>query len=180
MSSLNELMEFLRTIDIDAAEKNFTFDFCKKNEYIDGLMNAVMIDTGDPVSIGYGNINGQIMLVFQDRNSLDILKPAVQESFEKIGIDLWTMYITYVDKTQNDYPKKYNVLMNELNAVKPKILYFIDNTDNHVFNLKAECAKYKVAFPRCLIITPNEIVNDKKATFAKLKYAVNFKDIFKK
>ena len=183
MSQLPELKDFLSRLNIGPAEKNFVFDFCKKNEYIDALMNAAIDDVKGHVSIGYGNINGKIMLIFRDENSLKILKSVIQEFFERFGIDLWTVYITYVNKTEQEYGKKYNLLFNEINAIKPEIIYFVEQDDNNVIELKKEFNKYGVKFPKHYVLDPEKLVGneqDKREIIKVLKFAVNYKDIYKK
>lgn len=182
MSQLEDLRQYLGGISIDPAEKNFAFDFCKKNEYITQLMQAVIQNVnGVHVSMGYGNLNSKIVMVFPNENSLSVMKSTIQKLLDKFHIDFWSLYITFIDKTEAEYPLKFNVLMNEINAISPQIIYFVDKDDSQIVNLKIEFNKYGIKLPKHYLLEAEKLVNDteqnRKEIWKSFKYAINYKDL---
>ena len=182
MSQLESFRQFLSGLNIDTAEKNFAFYFCKKNEYLNSLIESVIKSVnGAHVSIGYGNVNSEIVIIFPNEKIFKTIKSTLQTFLDKFSINYWDIYITFLDKTDFDYSLKYNVLMNEINAINPKVIYFVDNDDNAITRLNAEFNNYNIKLPNHDLLEINKLVNnteqDRKDLWQSFKYIVNYKDL---
>lgn len=126
---LDNMKQYLSALDIPIEQKRYAMNFCKKIKYLDNLHDSVAKEVNEHVCVGYGNPNSKICFVFKDKNAYDIVRPLIQNTLDKFGINNWDIYITFVNKTEKEYSKKYLYLTNEIHAIKPQLLYVFDNDD---------------------------------------------------
>ena len=119
----------LSSSNIASDDKRYTMNFCKKTEYLNHLRETVVQDVHEYVSTGYGNVNSQICFIFDNEQTFEIVKPFVQDILDKFHISFWSIYVTFVDKTTNEYSKKIPYIANEINAVNPNLIYFVVNQE---------------------------------------------------
>lgn len=126
---LDNMRQYLTALNISSEQKRYTINFCKKIQYLNELHISVSQEVNDYVCTGYGNVNSKICFVFKDKNSCNVIRPLIQDILDKFNINTWDIYMTFVDKTTKDYPKKYSYLMNEIYAINPNLLYVFDKDD---------------------------------------------------
>lgn len=179
---LNNMRQYLSALNIPSEQKRYTMNFCKKMEYLDELHNIAIRDTKEYVCTGYGNVNSRICFVFKNKDSYDAIKSLLQNILDKFHINSWDVYVTFVDKTQEEYNKKYLFLVNEIHAINPGLLYIFDKDDvmyKEIIN----------AFSACNIALPEKhfIVDTQKITSSDIdvrqelwnifRYLINYKEI---
>lgn len=179
---LNDMKQYLLSLDINPEDKRYTMNFCKKNEYLEGLRMAAVSDLHEHVSTGYGNINSKICFVIKDEKSFKVIKPLIQEILDKFHINFWNIYVTFVNKTVTEYPKKYIYLINEIYAVRPNILYVFDKDEVMYNNIIAEFRNNNVPIPHKhffvdVIKLSSSDTEIRKELWDSLKYLINYKEI---
>ena len=179
----NDLKQYLLSLDTASEDKNYSMMFYKKLQYLESIKQTAINDLHCHISSGYGNVNSKICFVFNNENTLKIIKPLIQDILDKLKINLWSIYITFLDKTEDEYSKKYNYLMNELNCINPDIIYVFDNNDSCVNQLKQEFTKYNIykhnnffQFIDIKLLSSSEL-NDRKLLWDSFKYMIGYKDI---
>ena len=180
---INDLRQYLLPLNAASNDKNYTMNFYKKTEYLESLKQEAINDLHCHISSGYGNVNSNICFIFPDEQSLSVIKVLVQEILEKLKINFWGIYTTFINKTSQEYPKKYNYLMNELNAIKPSIIYIFGNDKCYVDILKQEYNKYNISIPDNYIyfVDIKQLASseeeDRKALWNIFKYMIGYRDI---
>ena len=142
--SLNDFRQYLLSLNTASDDKRYAMNFYKKLEYLESLKQEAINDLHCHISSGYGSVNSNICFIFPDEESLLLIKPLIQDILKKLKINFWGIYITFVNKSSQEYCKKYNYLMNELNAVKPSIVYVFDKEKYIIDRLKQEYDKYNI------------------------------------
>ena len=140
----NKLKDYLTGLQIANAEKQKVMSFYKKTDYINSIMEKAIEDTHQKMSFGYGNVNSKICLVVESEETYNFIKPVLQDYFDMFDTNIWDIYITFVDKSAKNYSKKINLLMNEINAVSPQLLYMIGSSDNYYTALAQEMTNYNL------------------------------------
>ena len=121
---LNRIQEYLTGLDVDIKDKRYSMNFCKKSEYIQSIMQQAIQETQSHMSFGYGNVNSNICFLVSNEDMFKKIKPLLQEVLDKFGVNFWDIYVTFINKTPVPYDRNVNLLMNEINAVNPKIIYY--------------------------------------------------------
>lgn len=167
---------------ISKQDKEYTLNFCKKTEYLEQLKQSLISELHEAVSSGYGDVNSKICFIFDSEESFILLKPALQECLEKFKIDLWSVYVTFVNKTKAEYSSKYGFLMHEVYAVSPRVLYVISETDESYNALNKTFAIAKVNHPaaKAFFLSPQLLCateeKEKRKLWEMFKYLINYKD----
>lgn len=179
---LTETKEYLLPLSINSDDKRYTMSFCRKMDYISDLINKVISDTHEHVSVGYGNVNSRICFVVKDENTLGIIKPLIQEVLEKFHLNFWNVYVTFVDKTKSEYPGKYTCLMNELNAIKPGVVFVVGSDDSQYTALQTEFTSNNIQMPNSYFYIDIQKLGStepatRKELWRKFKYLINYKEI---
>lgn len=182
---IDTLKQYLLSLNTASADKKYVMDFYKKSKYLESLKQEAINDLHCHISSGYGSVNSNICFIFSDEKSLSVIKPLVQEVLEKLTMNFWGIYTTFIDKTNQDYSKKYNYLMNELNCIKPSIVYMFGKDQLNLDRLKQEYAKYNIS------VSPNyfQFVDiqqlasseekDRMALWNVFKYMIGYREIEK-
>ena len=179
MFSIEKFKDYLKDLDIDKDEKNYALNFNKKNDYLNNLRLAMVKEIGKDITMGYGDVNSKILIMFKDRNSFLSVKKSLQSLFALAKFNFWDTYITFINKTDADYPKKYEFIIREIIAVHPDIIYLIgDESDYNKINMVF--AENKLTYPaiHSFCISEKQI-NDENAVkdlWSKFKYLINYKD----
>lgn len=182
MSELtNNVKQYLvDSSDISNDEKKYTMNFCKKLEYLNGLRDVVVKELHTAVTVGYGSVNSKICLVFSNENSFLLLKPVIQEILEKFRLNLWDIYVTFVDKTPIEYANKYAYLVNELYAVGSQVVYIIDKDEAIFDNINKAFSVMNVPRPtdKMFFISAISLCSseEEKKISSIFKYLINYRN----
>jgi hypothetical protein len=182
-SRVDSTRQYLLANDaVSKQDKEYALNFCKKTEYLEQLKQALINELHETVASGYGDVNSNICFVFESEKAFQFLKPVLHDIFETVKLDFWDAYITFVDKTQTEYPNKYGLLMHEIHAISPKVLYVIGETDVSYNTLNRAFAMAKVNHPaaKAFHITPELLCSteeqDRKELWKMFRYLVNYKE----
>lgn len=181
----DDLRQYLLSLNAASEDKRYTINFCKKLEYLESLKQEAINDLHCHISSGYGSVNSNICFIFSDEQSLSVVKSLVQEILEKLKMNFWGIYTTFINKSTHDYSKKYNYLMNELNCIKPSIVYVFGKDKSCIDRLKQEYDKYNIPISnnyfqfvdiQQLLSSKEE---DRKALWNVFKYMIGYREIEK-
>lgn len=142
---IDDLRQYLLSLNAASEDKKYAMNFYKKSEYLESLKQEAVNDLHCHISSGYGSVNSNICFIFPDEQSLNVVKPLVQDILERLKTNFWSIYTTFVNKSEQEYNKKYNYLMNELNCIKPSIVYVFGKDSSCMDRLKQEYAKYNIS-----------------------------------
>ena len=179
---LDDMRQYLSGLNVDVDQKRYAMNFCKKMQYLDELRDIAVQDTNSHICTGYGNVNSQICFVFTDKKTYDIIKPIINEILEKFHINLWNIYITFINKTQDEYNKKYSFLANEINAIGANLVFVFDK-DNVAYNEIINAFNVRnITLPeKHFFIDMQKIISteteDRKMLWSFFKYLINYKEI---
>lgn len=180
--AFESLKDYLSSLVIKAEDKRYVLNFCKKLGYLESLQKKVAIDTGENVVTGYGNPNSQICFVFKNQKEFAEAKSKLQPHLDTFLVNLWDVWLTFVNKTEMDYPQKYECLAYELHAVGPILMYvFTNGQDDNEKNTILE-AMQKIGAPTPQI-SHNVNINDltsqdpvvKQSLWNRLRFLINYK-----
>jgi hypothetical protein len=131
-----EVIDYVNSTDCSKSDKNDFILFCKKQEYLDRIMNIMFNTVKCKINYGYGNLNSDICFLFSDINSEEAIKKELSNILKKYGIDYYSVYVTYIKKCDNFYGKYLELLYGELNAINAKIIYYFGENEDEVNLLK--------------------------------------------
>ena len=180
--SFVSLKNYLSSLAIKTEEKRYVLDFCKKLEYLEYLQKKAAAETHKNINTGYGNANSQICFVFQDIAEFAKAKPDVVKQLEKFLMNLWDVWITFIDKCDIDYVHKYEYLAHEIHCVNPKLMYVFsdeNNSDvmdvmmNHMKNLGIQPPQ--IAYRINLNDLSSEDPEVRQHLWNRLRYLINYK-----
>jgi hypothetical protein len=178
----NTRQYLLNASDIPKEEKEYTMNFCKKTEYLNSLRDTVINEIHDSVAFGYGDVNSKICFVFPDEETFQLIKPVVQDILETFKLNFWDIYVTFINKTKQEYSGKYGYLINELYAIGPKVLYVVDKTEDSYNNINRGFATSKIPHPseKAYHISIEDICSTepdtKKQLWKMFKYLINYRN----
>lgn len=178
----NTRQYLLNASDISKQEKEYAMNFCKKTEYLNNLRNTVINELHETVAFGYGDMNSKICFVFSSEESFDLIKPVLQILLESFKLNLWDVYVTFVNKTSTEYPSKYGYLINELYAIGSKILYVVDKTDKTYNDIHNYFSASNVPYPfeKAYNISIEDMCSTdsavKKELLKMFKYLINYRN----
>lgn len=177
---LNNIKDYLIPLNIQNTDKKSFMDFYKKMSYIETLMENLALSVNEKINMGYGDFNSKVCFIFKDRQTFEKLKDSLQKNIEIVDVHFWQVYTTYVSKTSKELPNDISILMHELNAIKPQIIYLFDENDEVLNKLNQECAANNIpCTTKQLLINPDMILNDntqsRKDLWKLLKFLVNYK-----
>ena len=167
---------------VSKQDKEYAMNFCKKTEYLEHLKQTLIDELHETVASGYGDVNSNICFVFESEAAFQLLKPALQSLLDVIKLNFWDVYITFVNKTQSEYKNKYGLLMHEIYAVNPKVLYLVSETEEPYNMLNYAFASAKVNHPasKAFHLTPQLLCTtdeeDRKELWKMFRYLVNYKE----
>ena len=179
---LDKVKQYLSGLSIESDQKRYAMNFCKKAFYLNELHEIAIQDTKEYVCTGYGNVNSKICFVFKDKNKHDTIKPLLQDMLDKFNINPWDVYVTFVNKTQVEYNKKYSFLINEIHAINPGLLYVFDNDDTMYKEIIESFNSRNVSLPeKHFMIDVNELacsdIEVRKELWNIFRYLINYKEI---
>lgn len=181
--SLNNFRQYLLSLNAASDDKKYAMDFYKKSEYLESLKQEAINDLHCHISSGYGSVNSNICFIFPDKESLSVIKPLVQDVLKKLKINFWGVYTTFLNKSSQEYSKKYNYLMNELNAIKPNIVYVFGKEKSIIDRLKQEYDKYSISVSNHYFqfVDVQQLASSKEedriALWNVFKYMINYREI---
>lgn len=180
--AFTDLKNYLSSLEISTEEKRYVLDFCKKLGYLEYLQTKAAEETHENIHAGYGNVNSQICFVFQSPAEFANCKPAIVAQLESFLMNLWDVWITFVDKYDKEYPAKYEYLAHELHCVGPQLLYvFTDGEDLNATNTVFDSMEaLGVETPRIIYnININDLSSEdtevKQHLWNRLRYLINYK-----
>ena len=179
---MSDMKQYLSSLDIASEKKRYVMNFCKKIEYLDELHDAATRDIQGYVCSGFGDFNSNICFVFKDSYMYEVVRPLIQEILSKFNIDTYDIYITFINKTQQEYSKKYSFLVNELHAIGPKALYVFDNDNVSYDTIIKTFGSYGMALPeKHFIVNAQDLastdIDTKKHLWNVFRYLINYKQI---
>ena len=181
--SLDDFKQYLVSLNAASDNKRYAMNFYKKSEYLESLKQEAINDLHCHISSGYGNVNSNICFIFPNEESLSIVKSLIQDILKVLKINLWDIYITFVDKSSQEYSKKYNYLMNELNAIKPSIVYVFGKDKSVIDRLKQEYTQYNISVSNHYFqfVDVQQLASSKEedriALWNIFKYMINYREI---
>lgn len=184
MSDLNDMKQYLLSIDIPSDDKRYTMNFCKKMSYLDNLKQVMIKELHQPIISGYGNVNSKICFITKNNKMLETIKSLLESAMDKFHINIWDVYITFVDKCNVDYPHKFSFLAHELSAVQPEIIYYIDNSkDNYnsllnAFNTNGIKRTDNIYYIDVAKLISSDI-SDRKELWSVLNHMIKYKPIIR-
>ena len=172
--------QYLSALQIPVEQKRYAMNFCKKIKYLDELHNIAAKEVNECVNVGYGNVNSKICLLFKDKKSYLNNKSLIEKLLEKYDINIWNVYITFVNKTEMEYGKKYSYLIHELYAINPSVLYVFDDNNAIYTNTIHSFPSFNINYPdKHFFIDINKLIsnneNERKELWNMLKYLINYK-----
>lgn len=179
---LDKVRQYLSALSIESEQKRYAMNFCKKMKYLDELRDVAIQDTGSYICTGYGNVNSQICFVFTDKQAHDVVKPLIQDTLDKFHVNSWDVYITFVNKTQVEYSKKYSFLANEVHAIGSKLMFVFDK-DTAVYDKILEAFNSRnISLPeKHFLIDVHKLAStdpeDRKVLWNSFRYLINYKEI---
>lgn len=182
MSKLDDMRNYLLPLNTSAEDKRYTMYFCKKLSYLNQLMNVITKEINDYVSMGYGNVNAKICIVIKDEAMFSIIKPLIRDVLEQFGINFWNIYVTFIDKTETPYKEKYGLLVNEINAIGPSLLYVIDKDKTSFDDISNYFNSYNISMPQKSFFVDVQKLgstdeNIRRELWAVFRYLINYKEI---
>lgn len=126
--ALNNVKDYLLSLNIPRDDKRYVLNFCKKIEYLESLRKQAASETQERIELGYGDANSKICFIFQSKAEFSTVKAAIQKQLDDFNLNLWQIWVTFVDKTPSEYNKKYEFLAHEMNAINPTAIYFFGNS----------------------------------------------------
>ena len=178
----NTKQYLLEEQDILQDDKRYVMSFYQKTEYLNKLRDTAIKELNEPIITGYGDVNSKICFVFADEDTLKRVKPVLQQIFESIRLNLWDVYITFINKTVTDYQGKYWYLVNELYAVGGKLLYVIDDTQTSCQCISQiyQAGTITNTAEKMFYVPVNEIcrtdIEDHKHLWKVFKYLINYRN----
>lgn len=178
---LDNMRQYLSALSIPAEQKRYAMNFCKKMSYLNELRDAAIQDVQDYICTGYGNVNSNICFIFKDKQCYDVVHALLQEMLEKFHINPWDVYVTFVDKSQKEYNKKYAYLANEIHAINPGLLYVFDTNESMYQEIINAFQMRNIALPekhftvdvQKLASTDTDVRHE---LWNILKYLINYKE----
>lgn len=179
---LSEMKQYLSALEIDIEQKRYAMNFCKKMQYLDKLRNIAIQDTNEYVCTGYGNVNSKICFVFNNLQAYETLKPIINETLEKFRMNIWNVYITFIDKTKVEYNKKYSYLANEINANGANLMFVFDKDETNYNKIIEAFNSRNIALPeKHFFIDVHKFASteleDRKVLWNSFRYLINYKEI---
>lgn len=179
---LDNMRQYLSALDIPVEQKRYAMNFCKKIKYLEELQGLAVQELNEYVCTGYGNVNSKICFVFKDKQTYDIIRPLVQDILEKFSINAWDIYITFVNKSTKEYPRKYPYLINELHAINPNLLYVFDKDDTIYKDIVNAFLSQNITLPEKYFLVDTQKLasieeNVRQELWNVFRYLINYKDI---
>lgn len=179
---LDTMRQYLTALPIEAEQKRYTMNFCKKMQYLNELHMSAAQETNGYVCTGYGNVNSKICFVFRDKNSCDVIRPLIQDILDKFNVNTWDVYMTFVNKTAEEYSKKHSYLVNEIHAVNPKLLYVFDKDDTMYKDIVSSFLVRNIALPdKHFAVDVQKLASSEVSVRQELwsifRYLINYKEI---
>lgn len=173
---------YLSSLNIPADDKKYVLSFFKKADYFESLREIINQDTGETIAMGYGNFNSKIGFVVEDKSIFEVIKPLIVEYMDKFDINIWNTYLTFIKKAKTDYQEHYSLLVHELHAVNPNVLYFFVRKEETYNQIISEYENRSVKLPTKVfhIVVPEDGIDNnalQKQFFDMFKYLINYKEI---
>ena len=175
---IKEYVNSLNGINISEADKQDFIRFCRKEQYIQGLMKQMYEDVHRKMHYGYGDYDASIVFVYQNMDVKNRCVKSIETMMNKFSVDIFSTYCTYIDKTDVDYTLKYTLLAYELNCVSPQIVYFICDNEECVDKYNLACSNNGISACKVRYVQANvfeqstiskEILSSLKAMILKKK-----------
>lgn len=179
MNDRKKVKEYLKGLEMSNEDKNFILDFNDKKEYIQNLIEAMEKSTNASFEFGYGNFNSNIALVFKDVDTMNKVQKSMDKILEYANCELWTMYVTFVNKIKGGKGTSIELLYKELYAVSPKVIYVISDTEHCLEKFYDKSDNKKV--PKIFKINPDNItdadnIKELNKAWKSFRYMLNYKD----
>lgn len=179
---LRDTKQYLLPLSISQDDKRYVMNFYKKLQYLEELRQKISDDTHEKVCCGYGDLNSKICFIFNNQALFNAAKQIIQEKLDLFEVNFWQIYVTFINKVNCNYPRKYEVIASELSAVKPNLLYVFDSDKAAYDNVMAALAKFNLPTPeRPFFVDIQEMASDdpeiKKRLWHTLRYLINYKTL---
>lgn len=180
--AVDKIRQYLLPLNIPNEDKRYVLNFCKKIEYLEGLRKQAADETGERVELGYGDANSRICFIFRNKREFQAIKKVLQSHLDEFSLNLWQIWITFVDKTPSEYANKYTLLAHEMNAINPTVVYVFG--DNQEVAAEAEqvirqvgCSNLKHYFFVDFEVFSKDDVESKKILWPQFRYLINYQTL---
>lgn len=174
------IRDYLLPLNIPSEDKRYVLNFCKKIKYLEELRNRAAMATGDRVELGYGDANSKLCFIFKNKQEFNAVKKVLQSHLDDFCLNLWQIWITFVDKTETEYADKYIFMAHEINAINPTVVYVFGNDQS--IAATAEQAIRKIGCPdmKHYFFVDTGILSDpdaKKILWPQFRYLINYQTL---
>ena len=156
----NKLKNYLSQLPISQEEKRYIYMFYQKEEYITRI-NDVLINLTNVnhIDIGFGNLNSKTMFLIKNASLYKEIKPFLSKTFERFGIDMYSTYISFIDKSGKCSEYDITNTAYEIYAIRPELVYVIDTNEEMLGVIKNECFKCNASYePRMIFISFDNVI----------------------
>lgn len=178
-----QLKDYLIGEHIEGSDEFMRFLY--KQEYMYQIMEILQRRTGcDHLSYGYGNYNASVCFLYDSRETENELTDKIRKILEKLKIDPYSVYMTYVNKSGSE-KDDLQLLANEISLVSPGLLYYFGKDSSPLDKAVKICEDNGKKWPVSHIILKDDLLNAddkniKKIVSAKLSRMIASKDILKR
>ena len=128
MNTFEEYLDILGEED-----REYTSSFFKKKEYIEKLNETAINNCGNIIYSGKGNCNSKIAVIVDKKKNVDDVIRFIKPLFEAINTSLWNIYITCIEKDDNQNELWDQMIQYEMNAISPSfVLTFTDKENSFI------------------------------------------------
>jgi hypothetical protein len=178
------MKDYLSNLPIPTEQKQYAMSFYNKITHLDKLHSIATNIVHSYVRTGYGNVNSKICFVFRNKEIYDIIYKEISSILDRFQINIWDIYITFVDKTKNDYKEKFYYLVSELHTINPNLVYVFDIDDNYYNTIQNYYKIQNITLPDKMFFANMQKIQltDEKIRqelWNIFKYLINYKELKK-
>lgn len=178
--AVNDVREYLLSLNIPNEDKRYVLNFCKKLEYLENLRKQAAAETGERVELGYGDANSKLCFIFRNKNEFSAAKKTLQSHLDDFCLNLWQIWITFVDKTPSDYANKYTFLAHEINAINPTVVYVFGDDQSIAATAEQSIRQIGCSNLKHYFFVDFSILSDpdaKKMLWPQFRYLINYQTL---
>lgn len=164
-NNINNIKEYLKSINIEKDEKRYVNEFYRRLEYLDKLYKIATLQSKESLIGGQGNVNSKRVIIVSSYSLFNDIKTNLQKQLKRYKLNCWDIYITYVDKTKEyNYQNKMSLIANELNCIKPELVFYIGTSKEYndfIVLIELEYKKYNIMLDyKTIWVDKDKLIND--------------------
>lgn len=178
------MKDYLSNLPIPTEQKQYTMSFYNKIIHLNKLHSIATNLVHSYVRTGYGNVNSRICFVFKNKELYDTVYKNILSILDKFQINIWDIYITFIDKTEIDYKEKFYYLTSELHTINPNLVCIFDNDNNYYNIIQTYYKTQNITLPdKMFFVDIQKIQSTNEEVRQELwnifKYLINYKELKK-